>query len=391
MNAIEVRDLHKKFKVYYDKGLTLKERLLFHSRNSYEDRWVLRGLSFDVAQGEAVGFIGENGSGKSTLLKLLTRILYPDQGTVTVRGRVSSLIELGAGFHPDMSGRENIYLNAAIFGLKRYEIDRRLDDIISFSELESYIDNPIRTYSSGMYMRLAFAVAINVDADVLLIDEILAVGDANFQKKCFNHLKEIKRKGTTIVIVSHSLSQIEEICERSLWIDNGLLRMAGAPENVHRRYMAFMANKQNAEQVADNTNIIARKTHIEGRLDTEDIHVEICPAASITMTLATREISLQIANRTKQIFSSASPYPVMVSYHILDERGREVVYDGLRTAFTSPLIPQETCRIKLNVDLSGLKTPGNYVLIVTLVQESQFWFDDYNPDAVFPIKFSLLV
>ena len=201
-NAIEVRNVSKHFKVYYDKGSQLKERVLFRKRNAYENRVVLDNISFSIKKGEAVGLVGKNGCGKSTTLKLLTKIIYPNSGTIEMCGRVSSLIELGAGFHPDMSGRENIYTNAAIFGLTKKEIDERLDDIIAFSELEQFIDNPVRTYSSGMYMRLAFSVAINVNADILLIDEILAVGDANFQAKCFNKLREIKAEGTTIVIVS---------------------------------------------------------------------------------------------------------------------------------------------------------------------------------------------
>ena len=180
--AIRVKDVEKYFKVYMDKGNMLKERIIFANRNKYEKRQILNGISFDIPKGQAVGLIGRNGCGKSTTLKMLTKILKPNAGEVTVNGRVSSLIGLGAGFHPDMSGRENIYINATIFGLDREEIDERLEDIIRFSELEEYIDNPVRTYSSGMYTRLAFSVAINVDADILLIDEILAVGDASFQK-----------------------------------------------------------------------------------------------------------------------------------------------------------------------------------------------------------------
>ncbi len=242
--VIDVRDVKKKFSIYYDRGTTLKERVLFKKRRKYEDHWVLKGISFQIRKGEAVGLIGENGCGKSTTLKMLTKILYPDSGSITMRGRVSSLIELGAGFHPDMSGRENIYTNASIFGLKRVEIDKRLQEIIDFSELGEFIDNPVRTYSSGMYMRLAFAVAINVDADILLIDEILAVGDAAFQAKCFNKLREIKRKGTTIVIVSHSLSQIEQICEKSIWIHNGIIREEGVPTKVHVAYMQYMSERE---------------------------------------------------------------------------------------------------------------------------------------------------
>ena len=241
--AIDVNNITKSFKVFLDKGSQLKERLLFRKRSRYEERKVLRGISFQVKKGEAVGLIGHNGCGKSTTLKLLTKIMYPDTGTITMNGRVSSLIELGAGFHPDMSGRENIYTNASIFGLTKKEIDARLDDIVSFSELEEFIDNPVRTYSSGMYMRLAFSVAINVDADILLIDEILAVGDANFQAKCFNKLKEIKAHGTTIVIVSHSLGQIEQICDRSIWIHEGLIRAEGPPKEIDLEYLDFMGQK----------------------------------------------------------------------------------------------------------------------------------------------------
>lgn len=246
--AIEVENISKDFKVYIDKGSQLKEKVLFHNRNRYEKRCVLNDISFKVKKGEAIGLIGHNGCGKSTTLKLLTKIMYPDTGTITMRGRVSALIELGAGFHPDMSGRENIYTNAAIFGLNKKEIDEKIEDIIAFSELEDYIDNPVRTYSSGMYMRLAFSVAINVDADILLIDEILAVGDAAFQAKCFNRLKEIKAQGTTIVIVSHSLSQIEKICERTIWIHEGYVKAEGIPEEVHQLYLDYVADYR--QQVA---------------------------------------------------------------------------------------------------------------------------------------------
>ena len=248
-NAIEVSNVRKQFKIFVDRGNTLKERALFSKRRKYDYREVLKGISFEVKKGEAIGLIGHNWCGKSTTLKLLTRIIYPDAGTIEMCGRVSSLIELGAGFHPDFSGRENIYINAAIFGLGRKEIEQRLDDIIAFSELEEFIDNPVRTYSSGMYMRLAFAVAINVDADILLIDEILAVGDANFQAKCFNKLREIKAKGTTIVIVSHSLGQIEQICERSIWIHDGQIREEGSPREVHPMYLNYMGQKR--EEIAE--------------------------------------------------------------------------------------------------------------------------------------------
>lgn len=240
ISAITVENVYKNFKVYHDKGYSLKEKMLFWQRNAYETRTVLNGISFKVNKGEAVGLIGKNGSGKSTTLKLLSRIMYPDKGVVNINGRVACLIELGAGFHPDMSGRENIYINASIFGLTKKEIDNKLRQIIDFSELWDFIDNPIRTYSSGMYMRLAFAVAINVAADILLIDEILAVGDIKFQEKCFNKLKEIKKAGTTIVIVSHSLGQIEEFCDKSIWLKDGKIAMIDTPQTVHKKYNEYM-------------------------------------------------------------------------------------------------------------------------------------------------------
>lgn len=243
-NVIEVNGVYKKFKNYADKSHNLKEKVLHRARNKYEESWVLRGISFEVKQGEAIGLIGHNGCGKSTTLKLLTKIIYPDKGNIEIKGRVSSLLELGAGFHPDLSGRENIYLNAAVFGLTRKEIDKRVDEIILFSELGEYINNPIRTYSSGMYMKLAFSVAINVNADILLIDEILGVGDVSFQKKCFEKLMEIKERGTTIVIVSHSTDQIERICNRSIWIEKGLIREEGDPKEIHKKYLEVMEERR---------------------------------------------------------------------------------------------------------------------------------------------------
>ncbi len=243
-NAIEVCNVKKYFKIYPDKSNRVKDKILFFHRNRYETHKVLDDISFEIKKGEAVGLIGKNGCGKSTSLKLMNRIMYPTSGSIQVHGKVSSLIELGAGFHPDMSGRENIYINASIFGLSKKQIDSKLDEIIEFSELEEYIDSPVRTYSSGMYMRLAFSIAINVEADILLIDEILAVGDVSFQKKCFERLHEIKCAGKTIVIVSHSLEQIEQICDRSIWIKEGKVKQIGNPKEIHMAYLRAMEEER---------------------------------------------------------------------------------------------------------------------------------------------------
>ena len=237
MNAIEIRNMYKDFKLVYDKPTTLKERICFWKTTKVQKRQVLKNINLDIKKGETVALIGTIGSGKSTLLKLMTKILYPNKGTLETHGKLTSLLELGAGFHPDFTGRENIYFNAAIFGLTRQEIDKRIDEIIEFSELGDFIDNPVRTYSSGMYMRLAFSIAINVDAEILLIDEILAVGDQHFQDKCFAKLKEMKKSEKTIVIVTHSLGQVRELCNRAIWIYNGEVRMDGTPNEVVDEYL----------------------------------------------------------------------------------------------------------------------------------------------------------
>ena len=238
--AIKVDHVYKDFKLYYDKAHTLKEKLLFFSKKNKDKNnilHVLQDINLEINKGESVALIGVNGSGKSTLLKLMTKIIYPNKGKITVNGKLTSLLELGAGFHEDFTGRENIYFNASIFGLTRNEIDERLDEIIAFSELGDFIDNPVRTYSSGMYMRLAFSIAINVQADVLLIDEILAVGDQHFQDKCFDKLIELKKAGKTIVIVTHSMDQVKKFCDRAVWLYKGKIRKDGKVSDVLEEYI----------------------------------------------------------------------------------------------------------------------------------------------------------
>ena len=235
--TICVKNVYKIFNVYLDRANTVKEKLLFFSRNRKEKREVLKGINLNIKKGEVVALIGTNGSGKSTLLKLMTKILYPNKGTIEINGKLTSLLELGAGFHPDFSGRENIYFNASIFGLTKKQIDEKLNDIIKFSELEKYIDNPVRTYSSGMFMRLAFAVAINVNADILLVDEILSVGDEHFQNKCIERMLDLKRKGKTMVFVTHSMQTVEKLCDRAVWLCDGKIQMDGDVSQVIEKYV----------------------------------------------------------------------------------------------------------------------------------------------------------
>ena len=230
-DVIEVKNVTKTFNVFYDRTNTIKEKLLFWNRTKREERIVLKDINLKIKKGEVVALIGVNGSGKSTLLKLMTKIIYPNKGVVETKGKLTSLLELGAGFHPDFSGRENIYFNASIFGLTRKEIDNRIEEIIEFSELKEFIDNPVRTYSSGMYMRLAFSVAINVDAEILLIDEILSVGDQHFQEKCFKKIEELKSTGKTIVFVSHSMTTVKRFCTRAVWLHEGVIKEDGNMED----------------------------------------------------------------------------------------------------------------------------------------------------------------
>ena len=237
VDRIMVNNVSKIFYVFMDKANSLKEKMLFWKRNSRETREVLKDVSLTIKNGEAVALIGVNGSGKSTLLKLMTKIIYPTKGEIITNGKLTSLLELGAGFHPDFSGRENIYFNASIFGLTKKQIDSRLEEIIEFSELRDFIDNPDRTYSSGMFMRLAFAVAINVDADILLVDEILSVGDQHFQEKCLNKMKELKAQGKTMVFVTHSLGSARELCDRAVWLNKGRIQLDGDVNEVIDEYL----------------------------------------------------------------------------------------------------------------------------------------------------------
>jgi len=235
--VVRFADVEKRYRVYRERYRSLKE-VLFHRRfGEWEDRWALRGVSFDIEPGVSFGLIGPNGAGKSTALKLMSKILVPDRGAVEVSGRVAGLLELGAGFQLEYTGRENIFLNASLLGLSRREAEDRYDSIVDFSELGDNINSQLRTYSSGMSMRLGFSVAIHVDARVLLVDETLAVGDEAFQRKCFDWLRRFQDGGGTIVLVSHSLEQVREVCSTVAWIQEGRIQRQGRPDEVIGAYL----------------------------------------------------------------------------------------------------------------------------------------------------------
>jgi len=247
--VIRFDNVSKRFRIYHEKHYSLKENILtmFRNRRNWEDFWALRSIDLEVPHGQMIGLIGENGSGKSTCLKLLARILNPDTGNVSVSGSLSALIELGAGFQPDFTGRENVYLNGSILGFSKHEIDERYDEIVSFAELEKFIDTPVKNYSSGMYMRLGFSIAMHVNPDILLIDEILAVGDAAFQAKCLEKIQNFRTSGKTIVFVSHALASVEGLCDRAVLLSHGKLVADGKPAHVVAEYRRRIGTSAHAQ------------------------------------------------------------------------------------------------------------------------------------------------
>lgn len=246
MKAISVESVSKRFMLRHDRPRSLADGLRsVLARTRRQEFWALKGVSFDVEQGEAVGIIGHNGAGKSTVLKILTGIMEPTDGEIRTRGRVSALIEVGAGFHPEMTGRENIFLNGTILGMTHAEIAQKLDDIVSFAELEHFIDTPVKRYSSGMFARLGFSVAAHVEPQALLVDEVLAVGDLAFQQKCFRHMQGLVANGCAVILVTHSLYSAKQMCKRLVWIHEGQVRMSGDSDSVALEYQNW-ANSRSA-------------------------------------------------------------------------------------------------------------------------------------------------
>ena len=264
--AIEIRGVTKRFRRFNDRKTNVKE--LFSSRRGrarrYDDFWALKGIDLDIPRGKTFGLIGHNGSGKSTLLKLVAGIHRPTGGTIESHGRISAMLELGAGFHPEMSGRDNVYLNGSILGMTRKQIDAAMDKIIAFSGLEEFIDTPVKVYSSGMYVRLGFAIAVNLEPEILIVDEVIAVGDEEFQRRCFDHLYELRRRGVTIVLVTHSLGLVADLCDEAAWLDGGTLRAVGPSRDVVDQYLAAV-NRREAASSQDNSDDVATGDETEGK------------------------------------------------------------------------------------------------------------------------------
>lgn len=236
--AVTVDHVSKRFRMYSERNDSLKSMVMRGKKSVHEDFWALKDVSFEVPQGKTFGLIGKNGSGKSTLLKCLAKILWPEEGSITARGKQASLLEVGSGFHPELSGRENVFLNGSILGMSRKEVTRKFDDIVSFSGVGHFIDQPVKNYSSGMYVRLGFSVAVAVTPDILVVDEVLAVGDATFQKRCREKFKEMKQDGRTVILVSHSMSTVKDMCDEVAWLNQGELKMIGKTDEIAKAYNA---------------------------------------------------------------------------------------------------------------------------------------------------------
>ena len=356
-NAIEVRNMSKHFKVDYDKAHTLKDKLLFWRKSHVEIHEVLKNINMDIKKGETVALIGTNGSGKSTLLKLMTKIIFPNEGTIETNGKLTSLLELGAGFHQDFTGRENIYFNASIFGLTRKEIDARIQDIIDFSELGEFIDHPVRTYSSGMYMRLAFSVAINVDAEILLIDEILAVGDQHFQDKCYRKLKGLKDSDKTIVIVTHSLDVVKDLCDRAVWIYKGELKLDGDPIYVIDEYLKQVALDHKEEK---------RKAIAQGKHRFKGAVFIDAPKDFITVKREQKELfcqGWQLSDHDDAILKITLDD---IELKNIERKNRQDVFEAYQEVYAGDMDP-DTIGWKTNLDLMDLEL-GNHKLLVQCLE-----------------------
>ena len=271
--AVRVENVSKRFRLYHERNQTLKAALMRGGRVKYEEFWALRDVSFEVPRGSTFGLIGENGSGKSTMLKCIAKILQPDEGRIVIDGTIAALLELGSGFHPELSGRENVYLNAAILGMRKAEVEERFESIVDFAGVREFIDQPVKNYSSGMYVRLGFSVAINTNPEVLLVDEVLAVGDASFQDKCMEKFLEFRRAGKTVIIVSHAMGSMRSLCDEVAWLDHGKLVSVGDASDLVSNYVDHVHDAENSEARESLSRGTIRTRWGSGEARIEDIDI----------------------------------------------------------------------------------------------------------------------
>jgi ABC-type polysaccharide/polyol phosphate transport system ATPase subunit/sporulation protein YlmC with PRC-barrel domain len=384
MKAIKVRNISKAYKLYKQPLDRLKESLHPFKKVYHSHFWALKDVSFEIQKGETVGIIGKNGSGKSTLLKIITGVLTPSSGEVEVNGKVSALLELGAGFNPEFTGIENIYLNGTILGFTKEDIDKKIEDILSFADIGDFVYQPVKLYSSGMFARLAFAVAINVEPDILIVDEALAVGDIKFQTKCFNRFKELKEKGITILFVSHDISSIRNFCDRAIWIDSGELKDIGDTVSVTANYIEWMNSEKAALEPArssHNKSINVKQMHFEP-INRWGSHVGIIRYAYIYNQQGESTDIIDIFEKVKievgfYIPEGINHTNLSVAFSIKNKMGVDLI---VSTTFDTQevRIHPEKRYAEVSFEFENYLNVGDYILVVAIEDRSQMIPEYYD-------------
>ncbi len=364
MSAISIDGVSKKFRLQTDKAHSVKELVTRRDRSTDHDSfWALRDVSFEIPEGSMYALVGHNGSGKSTLLRCMAGIYRPTEGQVKVDGRISTLLELGAGFHPDLTGRENVYMNATILGMSKKQIDASFDEIVGFAGVEEFIDSPVKIYSSGMYVRLGFSVAVHVDPEILIVDEVIAVGDAEFQRKCFDHLYALRKKGVTIVVVTHGLSTVESMCDGAAWLDHGVLQLTGTGPEVVQAYLGKVNAAEREEREAADTE--SRAEGLGAKEDVTIAKVEFLDEDGFSSRVGFHRKPLTI----RIWYEAVRPVPSPV-FGIALYSSSNVHLTGTNTkidAFGTPTIEGKGY-VDLSMDALQL-TPGDYELTVAISDE----------------------
>jgi len=381
MIAVDVRDVSKRFRLYTDRPGSIKELFTRFGRPSYEEFWAVRDVSLTVEEGTVHGLIGHNGCGKSSLLRMIAGIHSPTSGKVVTSGRISALLELGAGFHPELTGRENIYLNASILGLGRKQTDALLDRIVEFAGLTEFIDSPVKHYSSGMYVRLGFSVAVHVEPRILLVDEVIAVGDEEFQRRCFDHLRELRSQGVTIVMVTHSMAIVQSMCDSATWMDHGRVVQTGDPTEVVAGYLNGVNAREAERERLDGSRgpLVVSSGADSGELRIDSFVPQAFDGAPVSFAVSGQPLCLRIDWSTVGAF----PHPHFV-LHVESSTGLH-----LATSF-SPELPQDPMdegawSAECRFDAFPF-APGDYVLRVTATDQRSHTILATSDDIVLPVR-----
>ncbi|HEY3738149.1 MAG TPA: ABC transporter ATP-binding protein [Jatrophihabitans sp.] len=368
-SAIVVDNVSKRFRMYHERNQSIKAAILRRGRAKYDEFWALRDVSFEIPKGSTFGLIGENGSGKSTMLKCIARILRPNEGSIRSVGSLAALLELGSGFHPELSGRENVYLNGSILGMSKSQIDDKFDAIVDFSGIGEFIDQPVKNYSSGMYVRLGFSVAINVDPDILLVDEVLAVGDANFQDKCMEKFASFRKQGKTIVLVSHAMGSLRTLCDEAAWLDHGKLQRVGAAADIVDDYI----DTGHAELETTETGA-TRWGSGEARITS--VHLLTPDNVPVVRARTGDQVTLRINFETSE--------PVENPIFGFAIESREGVYVWGHNTLDSGFLPERINGVgKVDLDIPKLMLqPGPFTLLASIVDRTLTHTYDFVRDAL---------